>query len=181
MKQIPRRRCANCHRLYKPDPRNRRHQRFCSRSACRKVSKHSSQRNWIHSPKGKDYFSGNINISRVKEWRSKNPGYWRRRSQKRDALQDFLLPLQVLLPTDRSPTASERALQDILNSYRLILIGLIDQLPHPTDKEVIEETYKRLILAGEKASASLRATVKSTGGGNNGSLVEAARKTGSRS
>jgi len=155
MEDRSRQRCLNCNQLYESSSRNRRRQKYCTRAACRKASKYASHQNWIRSPKGKDYFSGEYNVSRVRMWRQMNPGYWRRHSRRRDALQDFLLPLQLLHPANRKPTASERALQDILNSYRLILIGIIAQLPNHTEKDINEETYLRLILAGEKVSAKV--------------------------
>ena len=38
------RKCLNCRRLFRPDPRNVRHQRYCSEPACRQASKAASQR-----------------------------------------------------------------------------------------------------------------------------------------
>ncbi len=42
-----RRKCRNCGQLYRPDPRNLRHQRYCSQPACRRASKAASQRRWL--------------------------------------------------------------------------------------------------------------------------------------
>ena len=42
-----RRKCRNCGQLFRPDPRNVRHQRYCSASACRRASKAASQRRWL--------------------------------------------------------------------------------------------------------------------------------------
>jgi len=91
----------------------------------------------------------------VQDWRKLNPGYWKRRSKECDALQDFLFLLQCLAPTGRSPNASERALQDILNAYGLLLLGLMTKLPKSNKKEIIDETFRHLILAGQKARKSL--------------------------
>jgi hypothetical protein len=38
-----RRKCLCCLRLFRPDPRNRRHQRYCSAPDCRAASKATSQ------------------------------------------------------------------------------------------------------------------------------------------
>jgi hypothetical protein len=41
-----RRKCKCCLKLFHPDPRNRRHQRYCSARACRAASKTASQARW---------------------------------------------------------------------------------------------------------------------------------------
>ena len=46
-----RRKCLNCGRLFRPDPRNRRHQRYCSAPDCRKASKAVSQARWLSKRK----------------------------------------------------------------------------------------------------------------------------------
>jgi hypothetical protein len=38
-----RRKCTCCCKLFRPDPRNRRHQRYCSAPVCRAASKAASQ------------------------------------------------------------------------------------------------------------------------------------------
>jgi len=50
MKRGTRRKCLCCGSLFRPDPRNRRHQRYCSQPACRKASKAASQRRWLSKP-----------------------------------------------------------------------------------------------------------------------------------
>ena len=42
-----RRKCRHCGQLFRPDPRNLRHQRYCSAKECRRVSKAASQRRWL--------------------------------------------------------------------------------------------------------------------------------------
>jgi hypothetical protein len=73
-----RRKCKCCLRLFRPDPRNRRHQRYCAARACRRASKAASQAFWCAKPENRDYFRGPVNVARVKAWRSRHPGYWRR-------------------------------------------------------------------------------------------------------
>ena len=53
-----RRKCLNCGRLFRPDPRNRRHRRYCSAPDCRKASKAVSQARWLSKPQNRDYFCG---------------------------------------------------------------------------------------------------------------------------
>ncbi|MEA3292074.1 MAG: LysR substrate-binding domain-containing protein [Pseudomonadota bacterium] len=58
MKQKRRRKCLHCRDLIRPDPRNLRHQRHCSKPDCRKASKRASQRRWLAKPENQDYFKG---------------------------------------------------------------------------------------------------------------------------
>jgi hypothetical protein len=43
----------------------------------------------LAAPENRDYFRGPVNVARVKAWRSRNPGYWRKRRRARVALQDL--------------------------------------------------------------------------------------------
>jgi hypothetical protein len=73
-----RRKCKCCLELFRPDPRNRRHQRYCCAPRCRAASKAASQARWVAKPENQDYFRGPVHVARVRRWRSSNPGYWRR-------------------------------------------------------------------------------------------------------
>ena len=73
-----RRKCKCCLKLFRPDPRNRRHQRYCSVPACRAASKAASQARWLAAPENQGYFHGPVNVARVQAWRSRHPGYWRK-------------------------------------------------------------------------------------------------------
>ena len=75
-----RRKCKCCLKLFRPDPRNRHHQRYCSVPACRAASKAASQARWLAAPENQGYFRGPVNVARVQAWRSRHPGYWRKRS-----------------------------------------------------------------------------------------------------
>src|ERR1700757_187476 len=74
-----RRKCKGCHKLFRPDPRNRYHQRYCAAQSCRAASKTASQARWLAAPENQDYFRGPTNVARVKAWRSHHSGYWRKR------------------------------------------------------------------------------------------------------
>jgi hypothetical protein len=50
MKGSAKRKCLCCGEFHPPDHRNLRHQRYCSKPACRKESKAQSQRRWLQSP-----------------------------------------------------------------------------------------------------------------------------------
>ena len=96
-----RRKCKCCHKLFRPDPRNRHHQRYCAAQSCRAASKAASQRAWLAAPGKRDYFRGPVHVARVKAWRSRNPGYWRNRRRAHFALQDLSLA-QAVDTTDKT-------------------------------------------------------------------------------
>ena len=58
--------CLNCGQLFRPDPRNLRHQRYCSASVCRKASKAASQARGLAKPQNRNYFRGPEHVARVR-------------------------------------------------------------------------------------------------------------------
>src|SRR5271154_2291304 len=60
-----RRKCKCCLKLFRPAPRNRRHQFYCSASGCRAASKAASQARWLAKPENQSYFRGPVNVARV--------------------------------------------------------------------------------------------------------------------
>jgi hypothetical protein len=59
--------CEHCGKKFVPDYRNRHHQKYCGRPACRKASKANSQRLWLE--KNPDFFKGHEHVLRVQVWR----------------------------------------------------------------------------------------------------------------
>ena len=53
-----RRKCKCCLKFFRPDPCNRRHQRYCAAPRCRRASKAASQARWLGKPENQDYFRG---------------------------------------------------------------------------------------------------------------------------
>lgn len=84
-----RRKCPCCRKLYRPDSRNRQHQRYCSAPACRAASKAVSQARWRTTGRSQGNLDGAANVARVQEWRSRHPGYWRKGRCADPALQDL--------------------------------------------------------------------------------------------
>ena len=123
MKKIKKKKCRHCRRLFVPDPRNRNRQKYCSRAPCRKASKSASQKKWLSKPENKDHFEGPENVERVREWRKKNPGYWKR-SKSKIALQDPLI-LEHTEKTGKNEQIRATALQDFLMAQPPVMIGLI--------------------------------------------------------
>ncbi len=101
-----RRKCKCCLKLFRPDPRNRHHQRYCSAPACRAASKAASQARWLATPENQGYFRGPVNVARVQAWRSRHPGYWRRAdvSALRYKMSQWRNPL-ILRPKPAMPRA----------------------------------------------------------------------------
>ena len=89
MKRQRRRKCLHCLDLFRPDPRNLRHQRYCSSPECRQASKAASQRRWLANAENRDYFRGAANVQRVQVLRAAHPGYSKRAASPVDsALQE---------------------------------------------------------------------------------------------
>ena len=137
------RKCLNCKQLFRPDPRNLRHQRYCTKDACRRASKTASQRRWLNKAENRDYFCGPDQIARVQRWRVQHPGYARRGARKENALQDDSSS-QVVDKHKETATLMPSALQDILVTQPLVLIGLIAHLSDITLQEDIVFQAHRL-------------------------------------
>lgn len=148
MKQRRQRKCLNCQALFHPDPRNVRHQKYCSETACRKASKAASQRRWLSKESNKNYFRGAENVLRVQAWRQTHPGYWRSNESLTDAaLQDDSLA-QALESHEKTEVLMNAALQDLLTHQSLVLIGLIAHLSDSPLQDDIAEMGRRLIGLG---------------------------------
>jgi len=63
-----RRKCKCCRRLFRPDPRSRRHQRYCSEPPCRAASKAASQARWLAKPENQGYFRDPWHVIWVRAW-----------------------------------------------------------------------------------------------------------------
>jgi hypothetical protein len=154
-----RRKCRCCLKLFRPDARNRRHQRYCSALACRAASKAASQARWLSTPENQDYFHGREHVARVQAWRSRHPGYWRRGRSVSPALQD----LSVVQRVDSSNKTADFAappLQEVLSAQPAVLIGLIAHIVGTPLQDDIARTTDRLLRLGQDilATSTVRAT-----------------------
>lgn len=147
-KRNRKRKCKHCGDLFYPDHRNVNRQKYCSKPQCRKTSKTKSQQKWLKRPENKDYFKGTHQVQRVRRWRNNHPGYWRKKQNKENALQDSLTPYP---PQYQEVTTNllENALQDSLKSQPAILIGFIAQLTGSTLQEDIDFTIRRMRQLGD--------------------------------
>jgi hypothetical protein len=143
MKKNRRRKCRHCRALFRPDPRNRRHQRYCSKPACRCASKAASQRRWLGKATNRDYFRGVTHVERVRRWRAVHPGYWRAGAARRRALQDDSLA-QATEREGKTGSLIDTPLQELSSSQPLVLLGLIAHLTGTALQEDIAHTTRGL-------------------------------------
>jgi hypothetical protein len=153
-----RRKCKCCHKLFRPDPRNRHHQRYCAEPLCRAASKAASQARWLAAPENQDYFRGPVNVDRVRAWRSRNPGYWRKPRRAGSALQDLSLA-QGVDSTNKKANFAGPLLQEIVLAQPAVLIGLIAHLTGAPLQEDIARTTDRLLRLGQDILATSSARV----------------------
>jgi hypothetical protein len=149
MKCFAQRNCCHCNEFYLPDRRNLHHQRYCSKPSCRKQSKAESQRRWLQKPDNQSYFSGPQNSQRVKEWRKRNPGYWRKKkSAPEEPLQD-LCTTQVAQNEEVKRIEVSNALQEVLLMQPAVMVGLISMMTGSALQEDIAATTRALLSKGQ--------------------------------
>jgi len=138
-----------CGELFAPDPRNVHHQKYCGLPPCRKASKAASQRRWLAKPPNRDYFRGPEQVERVRRWRAKHPGYWRRSALVKPPLQDLSIT-QVVDSTDK---LGRLTLQEVLDAQAAVLIGVIANLMGTTLQDDIAEKARFLRQLGSDVLA----------------------------
>lgn len=133
------RKCLCCNEMFHPDARNRRHQQYCAKDACRKASKAARQARWLAKPENRDYFRGSANCERVRQWRLANPGYSRRKTASgKKTLQDVSNP-QTVEDQAIETSCPILALQDVLLMQPALLVGLISVLTgHALQDDIVE-------------------------------------------
>jgi hypothetical protein len=149
-----RRKCKCCHKLFRPDPRNRRHQHYCGSPACRAASKAASQARWRAKPENRGYFRGPVHVARVKAWRSRHPNYWRRAGDDGPGLQEVLLA-QPIGAAVETPDIVVSPLQDVLAAQPTVLIGLIAHITGTPLQDDIARTMDRLLRLGRDILSAL--------------------------
>ena len=154
------RKCSNCQTFFKPNPRSKGRQHFCSHPECRKASKRASQKKWLDKPDNRDHFRGSANVLRVQRWRANNPGYWKRTiitGQPKFVQQSTgtELPLQETLITQSIENKEEinvlkqDALQGFFISQEFVFIGLFAHLKGLALQDSIVKTGQEMQELGE--------------------------------
>jgi hypothetical protein len=64
-----RRKCKCCRKLFRPDPRNRHHQYYCSRRLAERPARPRARRAGSPNPRNRNYFRGPVHVARVQAWR----------------------------------------------------------------------------------------------------------------
>jgi hypothetical protein len=124
MKGPARRKCLCCKEFYRPDHRNLRHQRYCSKPACRKESKAQSQRRWLQRPENENYFRGPDNSRRVKDWRKRNAGYWRKKKSSAQTPLEGVCQEQLAANEELKSEKRSDALQEVFLMQPAVVVGL---------------------------------------------------------
>jgi hypothetical protein len=148
-----RRKCKCCHKLFRPERRNRGRQHYCSALTCRAASKAASQARWLAKPENQGYFRGPVNVARVQAWRSRHPRYWRKGRPADPALQD-ILTAQPLGFAEKTGDAARAPLQEFLSAQPAVLIGLIAHLVGTPLQDDIARTAGRLLRLGQDILAT---------------------------
>lgn len=144
------RKCVKCNEVYRPDARNRYHQRYCPKPVCQRASKAASQARWRAMPENADYDRNNAkNVARVRAWQKAHPGYWKRRAGKRSAvLQDVLIP-EVAAEQKEVEQDDSFVLREISRSQVPLMMGLIAHLGDLSYAEDIVAMVNRLVARGQ--------------------------------
>ena len=156
MKSGAKYKCLHCKEIHSADYRNRGRQHYCVKPECRLASKVSSQGKWNRKPENKDYFVGQENSERVRQWRQRNPGYWRRKSSGgKRPLQETCFSQD----TDKEKVNESRdlvALQEICSAQPALLVGLISAVTGYTLQEDIAASTRSFLTRGEDILRSNR-------------------------
>ncbi len=141
------RRCAGCRQLFVPDPRSRHPQVYCARTACRAESKAVSQRKWASKPENQGYWRGEGRLEKVRAWRARNPGYWRR-------CRNGTLQEQKTAGTGAACNGSTGPKAPLLQEHKLprdpLVVGMVAKLAGSTLQGQIEQTYQDLLAVGRE-------------------------------
>lgn len=163
--------CLHCREFFVPCSNNRRTQRYCSKAECRKASKAAAQARWLNKPQNRCYFRGLENVDRVRRWRERHPGYWRKkRPPPAAALQD-LVPIELsqiepvtlnevgLIAGDfmfneppRAPDAA--ALQDLASVQVPLLAGVVSLLIGDALQDRFAVFARELVDRGKRVLAT---------------------------
>jgi hypothetical protein len=173
MNSPPSCKCLHCREFFVPCPNNRRTQRYCSKPACRQASKAAARARWLRQPQNRRYFRGPEHVERVRRWRARHPGYWRKKAGSHPlALQD-LAPREAssVEPLTDNPaghaqgplSASEPlgsvgagALQDLAGVQVPLLVGVVSLLLGDALQDRFAEVARQLVDRGKRVLAAER-------------------------
>lgn len=147
------RNCLHCKSIFFADRRNLRHQKFCCQPSCQAVSKRQAHQRWLSKDGNRDYFKGSAAVERVRAWRERNPGYWKRpKKSPQSALQDLSTtqpPVNKPVPQSDPQDLFTSALQDLSKVQQPLLVGLISQILGSPLQDDILAFVVRLVAKGQ--------------------------------
>ena len=138
-----RRKCLCCKTLFIPDPRNRHHQRHCSKLECQQVRNTAASRRWRARPENRDHWLGEWNAARVREWQKAHPGYWKKRKKKGAVLQNVCCAQGTGDKEDKP-----EVLQDVWTAQPPLLLGLISKITGSVLQHDMAQVTGQLIASG---------------------------------
>ena len=150
MNRSTRRKCLHCCQFFLPDHRNRSHQLYCSKAACRKQSKAQSQRRWLQRPENQNYFRCQENSQRIREWRKHSPGYWRKKNARRKGTLQEVCEAQVANNEKVTKQEAPNALQDLFSAEPALFVGLISTMTGSALQDDIVATARLLRTKGQQ-------------------------------
>ena len=136
--------CAHCGQRFTINPRVGRRHRYCSAHECVKVSRATARKKWLRKNGGKAYFHGAITKNRVRDWRRKNPRYWRKRIRTKKIQRG-----RFLISKGLSQILRYVALQDSIDANLALKIGIISHLTGSALQDEIAKQIRRLMLRGD--------------------------------
>jgi hypothetical protein len=141
--QITTRHCAHCGQCFDVNPRLGKLHRYCSEPACAQASHRASHKKWLKRNGKMTYNTAQDNVDHVRNWRRRNPEYWKRkRPSKRLKNANFVL-------TDGlSAVLRYVALQDTIDTRLALEIGIISRISGGALQDTIAMEIRRLIVHG---------------------------------
>jgi hypothetical protein len=165
--------CLHCRAGFVPSPTHRTTQHYCAKPECRKASKAAAQARWRQQPHNRAYFRGPEHVERVRRWRARHPGYWRKKPPALPpapalALQDLAcpqaLPAEALTTAPAGPPEGQKpaelpradALQDLAGLQVPLLAGVVSLLLGDALQDRFAELTRQLVDRGKRVLAAER-------------------------
>lgn len=161
--------CRCCKAKFIADVRNRGRQEYCSKPQCQRESKAASQRRWLAKPENRDYFKGEQNAARARQWQQAHPRYWkntvryRHRTLQETSSRNALISDKNNASGARGRGSAAAPLQEVLKAQKPLLIGLIATLTDSPLQDDIAATSRRLLQLGQDILAGASQNAAQTG------------------
>lgn len=135
--------CAHCGEQFVVNPRLGKRHRFCSRSACAQASRRAAQQKWLKKNGGNSYFAGKKSVEKVRAWRERHPGYWKRTNRHQGRQ-----PGAFRLTRKLKAALRNVALQDVIDTRLALEIGIISRLSGVALQDAIAREIRATMLRG---------------------------------